>query len=235
MLEKNEKKLIFDAHFHYFECKKLEICQFPQNWSGISCAHSEDEWYVQKMAQENVIQAFGIHPQQCGFVDIKAKADFLENLIEKREIAAIGETGFDFYKDEFKNHSAAQEEAFNIQLDLAEKFSLPLIIHCRKGNEKLFQYAKRLSHLPEVLFHSFMGTSIEGKSLLGKNINAYFSFGKQIFNNNKKVLDCVKNLPYDRVLGETDAPFQYLKGEAYTRPDEIVSILKEIDRLNLRQ
>ena len=40
--------MIFDAHFHYFHCKKLGICDFPTDWRGISCAHSREEWEMQK-------------------------------------------------------------------------------------------------------------------------------------------------------------------------------------------
>ena len=175
--------------------------------------------------------AYGLHPQNAGNELIKKSADFLENLAENKKIIAIGEAGFDYFNDDFKSHKKVQDEIWNIQLDLALKYNLPLVVHCRKANEKLFEYSKKLSKLPEVLFHSFMGSPVEGKSLLRKGINGYFSFGKQIFNNNKKVIACVKELPEDRVLGETDAPYQFLKGEKYTRPGEIVKILAEIKRL----
>lgn len=231
MLEKNAKKLNFDAHFHYFECKNLGICTFPQDWSGISCAHTPEEWNIQIKATENIIHSYGIHPQQSGKIDIKSSADFLESLIIDNKLSAIGEAGFDYFTEEYKSYAVLQEEAFNIQLSLATKFNLPMVIHCRKANEKLFEYSKELSKLPEVLFHSFMGPSREAISLLNKGINGYFSFGKQIFNNNKKVLDCVSNLPAERVLAETDAPFQYLKGEKYTMPKEITAIKNEIMRI----
>lgn len=235
MLEKNEKKLIFDAHFHYFECKKLGICEFPDGWSGISCAHSKEEWEVQKNAPSSVLKAYGIHPQSCGFINIDDNILFLENLIKSNEIIAIGEAGFDYFTDEFIQYKDLQEKAWNAQLEMAIKNQMTLIVHCRKANEKLFEYSNQLKKVPEVLFHSFMGSSVEGKSLLSRGINGYFSFGKQIFNGNKKVLDCVRNLPPERVLAETDAPFQFLKGEKYTRPDEIVRIINGIKDLQRGQ
>lgn len=231
MLEKNEKKLIFDAHFHYSECKKLEICDFPDGWSGISCAHSKEEWEIQKNAPTSVLRAFGIHPQSCGFINIDENILFLENLLKNNEIVAIGEAGFDYFTDEFKQNKDLQEKAWNAQLEFAIKYKLPLIVHCRKANEKLFEYSNQLKKVPEVLFHSFMGSSVEAKSLLSRGINGYFSFGKQIFNGNKKVLDCVKNLPPEKVLAETDAPFQFLKGEKYTTPMEILKIIDEMKRI----
>lgn len=235
MLEKNEKKLIFDAHFHFYNCKKLGIFEFPADftdtWAGISCAHSKEEWEFQKTAPSSVIQAYGLHPQNASIENVAESTDFLELLIRNKQISAIGEAGFDFFTDEYKSFRKKQEEIWNIQLELAVKNNLPLIIHCRKANEKLFEYSKTLSKLPEVLFHSFMGTAEEGESLLKRGINGYFSFGKQVFNNNKKVINCVKKLPENRVLGETDAPFQCLKGEEYTKPCEIKKILEEIEKL----
>ena len=113
---------------------------------------------------------------------------------------------------------------FNLQLELALKYNKPLVVHARKANEKLFEYSKQLKKLPAVLFHSFMGPAHEAESLLVRGINAYFSFGKQIMNNNKKVLDCVQNLPLQNLLLETDAPFQFLKGEKFTRLEDIKKI-----------
>jgi len=231
MLEKFEKNCLFDAHFHYFNCKKLGICDFPLGWQGISCAHSKEEWDIQIQAPSSVLQVYGMHPQNAGNENVKEAADFLEGLAREKKIIAIGEAGFDYFSEEFKACKKEQEEIWNIQLELALKYGLPLVVHCRKANEKLFEYSKKLAGLTEVLFHSFMGTPIEGKSLLNKGINAYFSFGKQIFNNNKKVIACVKELPAERVLAETDAPYQFLKGEKFTRPDEIVKIQEEIKRL----
>ena len=81
----------------------------------------------------------------------------------------------------------------------------------------------------EVLFHSFMGPPVEALSLLNRGINGYFSFGKQLLNCNKKAIACVRELPSNRILAETDAPFQTLKGEKYTAPSEIVRVYQAMD------
>ena len=230
MLEKLSKNFVFDAHFHYFCCKELEIDQFPGNWCGNSCAHSVEELEVQKLAPQSVLQSFGLHPQNAENYN-QADFDLLSQLASDRQIMAIGEAGFDYFTEDYKSHKKEQEEVWNFQLELAVKYGLPLIVHCRKANKKLFEYSRQLSKVPEVLFHSFMGSPVEGHSLLNKGINAYFSFGKQVLNGNKKVIACVKELPAERVLAETDAPFQTLKGEEFTRPEEIVKIIEEINRL----
>lgn len=224
----NAKKSLFDAHFHYSECKKLDI-DVPDfgkdiTWSGISCVHSKKEFEVQKTAPSCVIPAYGMHPQNAVNETILESADFLENLLQHKEICFIGEAGFDYFTQEFREASEKQEEIWNIQLDLAIKYNVGLVVHCRKANHKLFEYSKQLKKLPEVLFHSFMGTSVEAMSLFRRGLNAYFSFGKQMINGNKKVIECVKNLPVNNLLCETDAPFQFLKGERFTALCDIKKI-----------
>ncbi len=59
------QKMLFDAHFHYAVCKEMGICQLPDNWKGISCAHSKREFEIQREAPECVIQAYGMHPQNA--------------------------------------------------------------------------------------------------------------------------------------------------------------------------
>ena len=238
MLEKfskKDKKNLFDAHFHYAVCKEcgLELPSFEEGitWQGISCAHSLKEYEIQKEAPSTVIQAYGLHPQNAANENIKESAAFLEGLLSKNLISFIGEAGFDYFTQEFKDAMALQEEIFNIQLDLALQYKKPLVIHCRKANHKLFEYSKELKKLPEVLFHSFMGPAAEARSLLEHGINGYFSFGKQLLNGNKKAIECVKQLPPERLLAETDAPFQYLKGEKFTAPAEIVRVYQAMDCL----
>ena len=222
------EKLLFDAHFHYAVCREFGICDLPDNWQGISCAHSKQEFEVQNAAPSCVIQSYGMHPQNAANENIKESADFLESLLIKNLISFIGEAGFDYFTQEFRDAAELQEEIFNIQLELALKYNKPLVIHCRKANHKLFEYSKKLNQLPEVLFHSFMGPPVEAKSLLNKEINGYFSFGKQLLNGNKKTIACVRELPPDRVLSETDAPFQFLKGELYTTPSDVKIISTQI-------
>ncbi len=243
MLEKFSKKLqnfyegkaaapeLFDAHLHYAVCLKEGVCDLPEAWQGISCAHSRGEYETQKLAPAGVIQSYGMHPQNAANENIKESAAFLEEILKTKEISFIGEAGFDYFTDKFREASKLQEEIWNIQLELALKYNTPLVVHCRKANHKLFEYSKKLKQLSEVLFHSFMGPPVEARSLLNRGIKAYFSFGKQLLNNNKKAIACVRELPADCILPETDAPFQYLKGESYTAPSEIKKVIEAIKRI----
>ena len=250
MLEKNENFCYFDAHFHLADCIRdsrvkhgndtidafsLSGLTRQSAWYACACSHSIEEWEIterfitalqkgQEPLTTQLCLSYGLHPQSAGYINIEQNADFLEGLLSQHKLCAIGETGFDFFTDEFKVAALLQERIFNIQLELALQYKLPLVVHSRKSTDKLFEYSKQLKKLPAVLFHSFMGAPVQAKSLLDHGINAYFSFGKQVMNNNKKVIACVRELPAKVLLTETDAPFQFLKGETHTEPWEIKKI-----------
>ena len=209
-----------DAHFHAADCKFLPDNEKDNHYAGVSCAHSLSEWNIQTKlinGRKNFFSAFGIHPQLPRIENYQ----LLEQLLQENKIVAIGETGFDFYTDSFKSNRKMQEEAWNVCLELAEKYNVPLVVHNRKALDLMFVYAKQLSKVTAVIFHSFAFTSREAGALLRHGINGFFSFGKPLLNNNKKSIDCVQKLPLNRILLETDAPFQTLKGESATNPSEI--------------
>lgn len=219
--------IICDSHLHLSDCAAYSL-QLPhsEKYYCLSCAHSESELKIQDdiiNEKSNFISAFGIHPQNPAIENL----NFLENLIVEKKISCIGEAGFDFFTEEFKGTEELQKLAFESQLELAVKYSMPMIIHGRKCNDRFFFYAKQLSKLPAVMFHSYMGTFNEAQSLLNKGINCFFTFGKPILNGNKKAIDCTCRLDDSRLLLETDAPFQVLKGEEYTRPSDIFKVYEK--------
>ena len=211
-------------------------------WYACTCSHSVEEWeiceqigalrepqgpqFAQGPRGSHIYLSYGLHPQSAGHINVDENAAFLEQLLQQNKLNAIGEAGFDYFNDEFKAVATTQEKMFNLQLDLAQQYNIPMVVHCRKANEKLFEYSRELKKIPAVLFHSFMGMPNEAKSLLDRGINGYFSFGKQVMNNNKKVIACVRELPDTVLLTETDAPWQFLKGEKCTTPADIKKIFE---------
>ena len=240
MLEK-KSKIFCDSHFHVVNIPNFlsELQSFDSEYYGCSTALFIDQWEKQLNislpSNIHLYSAFGLHPQSAGLINIDDNLSFLETLLSKEKelniknkVWAIGEAGFDFFTEEFKNHKDEQEKMFHGQMELALKYNKPLIIHCRKANEKLFENAKKLKKIPAVLFHSFMGSVTEAESLLKRGINGYFSFGKQMINNNKHVIECVKKLPLEKLLAETDAPYQTLKNQPYTKINDIKTIYEAI-------
>ena len=234
----NQNMPYVDAHFHLIpcveQCGKNSVLVFygTENYA-ITCAHSPQEFEKQDLfihengLSKNIVQSFGIHPQ----LPLVAYADNLEMLLKEKRITCIGETGFDFYTEEYKSKKAEQLESFHACLDLAVKHSVPLVIHDRKALDILFSHIGLLKKVPSVLFHSFAFSSTEARSILTHGVNAYFSFSKQILNGNKKSLSCLEDLPLDRLFMETDAPYQTLKGESHTLPSEIIRVYEEGARI----
>lgn len=225
----NKSELIFcDSHIHIADIQDWK----PVNHSFVcSCAHSKTEFIIVEKAaaffNDIVVPSFGIHPQNIDLCMI----EYLEKLLVENRIAAIGEVGFDLFSSDFAMNFERQQQVWNIQLDLALKYNKPLVIHCRKALDKIFPYAKKLSKLPAVLFHSFSGSPQEAKAFLNRGINAWFSFSKQILKGNKRAILCVTQLPLENLLAETDAPFQTLAGEVFTKPEDIVCVYKKIAEL----
>ncbi|MBP5403169.1 MAG: TatD family hydrolase [Treponema sp.] len=223
---------ICDAHIHLADCYDSGVkLIMSRNYSCISCSHSRKEFdlqaeFIQRILPDSkpfIVSSFGIHPQNPDLANI----DYLQELLNSDKIGAIGETGFDFFTPEFKAHAGVQEEAFIIQTEFAQKYNKPLVLHGRKCLESFFKYKKNLTKVPAVVFHSFMGTPLDAVSFLKSGINGYFSFSAQIIKGNKKAVSCVKELALERLLLETDAPYQTLKGESLTPCERIFEVYDE--------
>ncbi len=208
-----------DAHLH-----AAEILSFSkmQNHFFCSCAHTMSDFTkMEKLyAELPFVRSFGVHPQNPD----ASLIIFLENLLHKNRIDAIGEAGFDMFCAEFEAKITEQEEVWKIQLELATQFEKPLIVHCRHSLDRIFRDANQLKKVPTVIFHSWPGSPTEAFSLLTRGINAYFSLGKPLLNNNKRALSCARELPIERLLLETDAPYQTLKGESFTPASDIQKV-----------
>jgi TatD DNase family protein len=90
---------------------------------------------------------------------------------------------------------------------------------------KVFAHAQALKKLPAVVFHSYSGTAAEGEALLKRGINAWFSFGAAILLNHRIAMDACARLPRSRLLLETDAPYQPLRGAPFSRWADLPAIL----------
>lgn len=228
---------ICDSHFHLYDLQNFENSEkifssdfkFLNNFLGISSSCSKKEFILQEEFIKNlnnienvkIFQSFGIHPQN----PFNSEIEFLENLLKNKKIIAVGECGLDFFPN-FIDNSEIQKQIFYSQLELAEFYKIPVIIHARKCLEEIYRIHKILKNLPVVIFHSFFWSDFEAFNLLRKIPNSIFSFGKQVLNQNKKTISCIKNLPLQNLILETDSPFQTLKGEDFTSEKDIYKIYK---------
>ena len=230
-----------DAHFHLVQSSSFEsISSFAEAFSplamgfrGCTCSHSEEEFLRQEAlclefgGALGLKSAFGLHPQNPDL----SLAPFLEQLLRQKRIDAVGETGFDFFTPEFRADRLRQDEAWHLSLKLSSCYGLPVVLHDRKALDLIFRDVALLKKIPAVLFHSFAFGPREALSVLSHGINAYFSFGKALLNGNKKSMACVAELPLERLLFETDAPYQTLKGEGFTPLGDIKLVYQKASEL----
>lgn len=243
---------VADAHIHLADLLDRDPL-FPERirgtagvaslWTCCASSHDEAEWGRVEALRPRLppfATSFGIHPQSVGW----RHADFLARLAAEGRIAAIGEAGFDFYGDaperqRTPENEAAQREAFEYQLELALRHGLPLLLHLRKAMDLAYAYAPRLKLLPAAIFHSYPGSPLDAESLIAKGVPAYFSFGAPILNGNKRAAAACAAVPEDRLLAETDAPWQPPKRENsskanFCRAEDIEPILHGIATLRGR-
>jgi len=164
--------------------------------------------------------SFGIHPQN----PVRDELAFLFQLARRPganfpRLVAIGECGYDFFLGrpmEGPFSQAIQDELFLLQAELAQETGLPLIIHLRRGTDMIFRHAKLLSRLSAVVFHSWPSPPEAGLALLARGINAFFSLGTPLLRGKKSAQRSLVELPFTRILMESDAPYQSLKGKEFT-------------------
>jgi TatD DNase family protein len=182
-----------------------------------------------------ILPCFAVHPQMPGAGDDPERFTLLLELLEKlaagRRLAAVGEAGFDLYGPEFRAAEKPQDYIFSAQLEIARRHELPLVIHARRAMRKIFARAGELKRIPAVIFHSWSGTQGEGEALLRRGINVYFSFGTTILLNHKEARRCCASFPPDRLLAETDAPYQPLRGREFSRWADLPRILRGMTEL----
>lgn len=155
--------------------------------------------------KEGVYAAIGLHPTDAEKEIFDEKA--LSGLAQNEKVVAIGECGLDFFrtKDEFEKQK--QKELFIKHIELSQKVGKPLIIHCRDAHDDLFKILEprtyNLESAPGVM-HFFTGTLEQAKKYI--DLGFYISFSGVItFAKEYDIL--VKELPMDRILIETDAPY----------------------------
>ena len=216
-----------DAHCHIWDTLKFQKgAEDERRKTKTACAASswdlEQFEYHESLAKKAraegappVFCCFAIHPQLAPDFPSDGIA-LLRLLAAEGRLAAVGETGFDFYNDIYRAAEKEQEEIFASHLETALQYSLPMVLHVRKAMNKIFPFAKELKKLPAVVFHYWSGTKGEGEALLKRGINAYFSFGSIVLKNHKEAVACAARLPLDRILFETDAPYQPLRGKEFS-------------------
>lgn len=202
---------IFDSHAHYddeaFDEDRFNLLDSLFKNGVIGFVNCGSDLNSSKKSLEiarrysGVYAAAGIHPhesEKAGEADLKE----IEALLNDDKCVAVGEIGLDYHYD-FSPRDR-QKEIFEYQLSLANKYSLPVIIHDREAHEDTLNLLKK--YRPKGVVHCFSGSAEMAKEIL--SLGMYIGLGGALtFKNAKKPVQVAEIVPDDRLLIETDCPY----------------------------
>ena len=145
----------------------------------------------------------GLQPEEVK-EDYMEVLTMMEKELERGGYVGVGEVGLDFYWD--ATFEKEQLDAFETQLDWAKQLGLPLSIHCRNAFDKMVKILERKQDGGlRGIMHCFTGTEEEAKVYL--ELGFHLGLGGVTTYKNCGVKDYLSNLPLDRIVLETDAPY----------------------------
>lgn len=154
-------------------------------------------------ARADVAAAVGVHPNESAAFDAVA-LDTLRELSTERGVVAIGEIGLDYH---WRTVSPElQKIAFLRQLGLARERQLPVIIHSREAMDDTLDILQREFLGGALVLHSFAGDLAQMTRALDFGFYIGIS-GPVSYPNAAQTRDVARNVPLDRLLLETDAPY----------------------------
>ncbi len=152
---------------------------------------------------ENVYSMVGIYPSEAKTYNNEIELKMIE-LAKKSKVVAIGEIGLDYYWD--RSFIELQKEVFIKQIKLANKLELPIVVHDREAHKDCYDILKEHNNNSKVLFHCFSG-SVEFMRECVKQGWFIALGGVVTFKNAIKMKDVAKEVPLDKLVLETDAPY----------------------------
>ena len=154
---------------------------------------------------DNVFCSVGTHPHNAD-EELDVTVDELVALAEHPKVVAIGEAGLDYHYD--KAPRDAQAQGLRTHIAAARMTGLPLVIHARSADDDMaaiLEKETRAGAFPAVLHCFSSGRALAEK---GIELGLYVSFsGILTFRNSQDIRDIAADMPRDRVLVETDAPY----------------------------
>lgn len=156
-------------------------------------------------AHDGIWCSVGTHPHNA-HEELDVTADDLVRLAGHPKVIAIGEAGLDYFYD--KSPREAQEQGFRTHIAAARTTGLPLVIHAREADETVAAILTEEMGKGafKAVLHCFTGS--RGLALHGVELGLYVSFsGIATYKSAANLRELAAELPADRILVETDAPY----------------------------
>ena len=177
------------------------------------------------------VPMMGLHPCHVK-EDFEKELYIVEEWLSKRSFVAVGEIGTDLYWD--KTNFEAQKQAFNIQCDLAVKYNIPVIIHCRESIGETIELVSQKSNSKlRGIFHCFTGTEKEASEITG--LGFHIGIGGVATFKNGGLDDLIRSVDIEHMVLETDSPYLSpvpFRGKR-NEPAYVLEVARKIAQLKL--
>ena len=221
--------MLIDTHCHLEKKEYEDLDSIINNMDGYMIASGyNDETNLEVIdlvnKYDNVYGVIGIHPEEVdNITDNSFK--IIEDNINNPKIVGIGEIGLDYYY--VKDNKDKQMDLFKRQIELAEKYNKPIVVHSRDAAQDTYNILKDIKVKCDIHCFSYSYEMACEFVKLGFRLGIG---GVLTFKNSKNLKEVVGKLELDNFLLETDSP--YLTPEPYrgskNNPSNVLLVAKKI-------
>ena len=170
---------------------------------AIDSSYTDAMMQLEKDYPDHVYHMMGLHPTSVkeNFLE---ELEHVEALFQQRQFVAVGEIGIDLYWD--TSTLEIQKIAFKRQIQLAKKYRLPIVIHCRESFDEIFEVLEG-EHDDDLfgIFHCFTGTIEQAHRAISFNMK--LGIGGVVTFKNGKINTFLEQIRLEHIVLETDSPY----------------------------
>ena len=158
---------------------------------------------LEKKYPDECIAMMGLHP--CYVKEnYKDELEIVKQQLAARHFVAIGEIGLDYYWD--KTFMEQQQEAFELQMQWALDYKLPIVIHTRNAMQETINMVKPFAAKGLTgIFHCFSGSYESAKQIV--DLGFLLGIGGVVTYKNSGLPQALENIGSEHLVLETDAPY----------------------------
>ncbi len=170
---------------------------------AIDSSYTEAMLALKKKYPELMFLMMGLHPTHVK-EDYMSELKHVEEMLAKETFFAVGEIGIDLFWD--KTFLKQQQEAFRYQIQLAKKYQLPIVIHCRDAFDEVFEILElEKGDNLRGIFHCFTGTLAQAQKAISYNMK--LGIGGVVTFKNGKIDQFLNEIELEHIVLETDSPY----------------------------